>query len=68
MSNDRRIVVKGGGKDLYKVSEYGGWFHAFHVDVGFFSDTNLSIGKAKSLLDAISLIKSHSGREIASID
>lgn len=67
MSNDKRVVVKGGGKNLYKISEHNGWFHAYHVDVGFISNSNSSIGKTKSLGDALELIKSHSGEEIQEI-
>jgi len=67
MSKDKRVVVKGGGKNLYKISEYNGWFHAYRVDVGFISNSNSSIGKAKSLGDALELIKSHSGAEIQEI-
>lgn len=64
----RRVVVKGDGKTLYRISEYGGWFYAYQVDVGFISNDNNSIGKARSLGDALELIKSHSGREIRQID
>jgi hypothetical protein len=67
MSNDRKVVVKGGGKNLYKVSEYNGWFHAYKVDVGFLSNDNRSIGKTRSLADALDLIRSHSGREIQEV-
>lgn len=67
MSQDRRVVVKGGGKNLYKISEYDEWFHAYKVDVGFLSNSNTSIGKARSLGDALELIKSHSGKEIQEV-
>ncbi|AXQ27334.1 hypothetical protein D0B54_00910 [Solimonas sp. K1W22B-7] len=67
MSKDRRVVVTGGGKNLYRISEYGGWFHAYKVDVGLISNSSNSIGKARSLEDAIVLIKSHSGEEIQEI-
>jgi len=68
MSDDKRVVVRGGGKNLYKISEYGGWFYAYQVDVGFLSDSNNSIGKTRSLKDALELIRGHSGREIDSIE
>lgn len=64
--NERKVVVKGGGANLYKISEFSGWFYASKVNVGLF-DSNTSIGKARSLGDALELIKSHSGREIESI-
>lgn len=67
MSKDRRVVVKGGGKNLYKISEYNGWFYAYHIDVGFITNSENSLGKARSLGDALELIKSHSGREIEEI-
>jgi hypothetical protein len=67
MAKDRKVVVQGGGANLYKISEYDGWFYAYKVDVGFFSNSNRSIGKARSLKDALDLIKSHSGKEIKEI-
>lgn len=65
---DRKVVVKGGGRNLYKVSESGGWFYAYYVEVGFLSDSKRSIGKARSFKDALDLIRAHSGRDIQSID
>ena len=67
MSNDKRVVVKGSGKNLYKISEYDGWFHVYHVDVGFISNSNSSLGKTRSQGDALDLIKSHSGKDIQEI-
>ncbi len=67
MSNDKKVVVKGGGKNLYKISESGGWHYVYKVDVGFISSSNTSIGKTKSLSDALEIIKSHSGRDIQEI-
>ena len=67
MSNHKRVVVRGGGKNLYKVAEYDGWFYVYKVDVGFISDSSASIGKTRSLKDALDLIKSHSGKEIKEI-
>ncbi len=60
-----RKVVKGGGENLYKISESSGWFYVYKVNVGFGSNDN--VGKARSLGDALELIKSHSGRDIESI-
>jgi len=68
VASDKKVVVQGSGKNLYKVSEYNGWFHAYQIDVGFFSNSNNSIGKTRSFKDAIDLIKSHSGKEIESIE
>lgn len=64
MSSDRQVVVKGGGSNLYKISESDGSFHAYKVDVHLLSNSTKSIGKARSLADALALIRSHSGKEI----
>lgn len=62
---DRQVVVQGGGANLYKISEYNGKFTAYKVNTGFGSNNN--IGEARSLEDALALIKLHSGREIKEI-
>ena len=56
-------MAKGGGKNLYNISEYDGWFYAYQGD-GWFSN---EIGKTRNLKDALDLIKSHSGKEIEEI-
>ena len=60
--------MTGGGRHLYKVSEYGGWYYAACVHVGLLTNTEHSVGKAHSLSDALELIRLHSGRQILSID
>ena len=67
MSNDKKIVVKGGGKNLYRITESGGWHYVYKVDVGFISNSSNNIGKTKSVSDALDLIKSHSGKDIQEI-
>lgn len=67
MSNDKKVVVKGGGKNLYKITESGGWYCVYKVDVGLMSNSSNNIGKTKSLPDALDLIKSHSGKDIQEI-
>ena len=42
---------------LFKVSESGGKFYVYDVDVGFFGDSQKKIGEAQSLQDAIEIIK-----------
>jgi len=64
MSQDERVVVRGGGKNLYKISEHAGRFHVYHVEVGLISNADRSIGKTRSHRDALDLIKSHSGNNI----
>lgn len=63
MANKTRVIVKGGGANLYEVSESGGWFYAYQISVGVF-DSRHEIGKARTFEQALSLIKSHSGRGI----
>lgn len=62
-----RVVVEGKGMNLFKVVEASGWFHAYQVDPGFFSDTNVSVGKSRSLADALTLIRSFTGKNIKSM-
>ena len=66
MDNDKRVVVNGGGKNLYIIQECDGWFNAYHI-TGVLSRSKKHIGKARSQSDAIDLIKSHSGKDIEEI-
>jgi hypothetical protein len=68
MAKRRRVVVRGGGSNLYEIDEYDGSFTAYRVRVSLLGDSRDRIGTAGSLEDAFSLIKSHSGRQIASVD
>ncbi len=63
----RSVVVQGGGEDLYEIDDSGGTYYTYKVKVGFISNSRQDIGKARSLEDALALIKSHSGREIKEI-
>ena len=62
---NRKIVVRGGGDNLYWVSDSGG---VFYVKKGSVWGSGTDIGKTTSLDDALSIIKSHSGREIEKIE
>lgn len=64
---ERKVVVQGGGSNLYKISEYDGAFYAYKADVGLLSVSLSSIGSARSLSDAIEIIKAHSGKQIETI-
>ena len=57
----KTVVVKGGA--LYSVSESSGTIYVYKG--AMFGDTQ--IGKMRSMDDALSLIKSHSGKEIERI-
>ena len=67
MGRTREVVVQGGGANLYKVYEYDGRFTAYKVNVRFLGNTQDTIGTARSLEDAIALVRAHSGRQIKSI-
>jgi len=60
----KKVVVKGGGSNLFKVSSYNGTFYIYKVTVGFITNDNYEIGKTKSFDDALSVIRSYSGHEI----
>jgi len=62
MSKRKKVVTKGGS--LYRVTVSGRTHSVAKVKVGFLGDSYKEIGKADSLEDALSIIKSHSGREI----
>jgi hypothetical protein len=68
MSRTRQVVVQGGGANLYQIYESGRSYTAYRVKVGLLSNDKASIGTAASLDDALALIRSHSGRQIARID
>ena len=60
----RKVVVRGGGKNLYYVSDSNG---TFYVKQGSVWGSGTDIGQARSLDDALALIRSHSGRDIEKI-
>ena len=63
------VVVEGGGANLYEIREYEGRFTAYKVSVNLLmSNSRRSIGAVRSLEAAITLIRSHSGREIKSMN
>lgn len=63
------VVVHGGGGDLYEIDEHGGLFTAYAITVNLLlANFRKTIGTARSLEGALLLIRSHSGRDIKSID
>lgn len=64
----RKVVVEGGGKNLYEIAQSGEKFTARRVNVGLLGDSHNTIGTASSLDDALALIRSHSGHEIKEIE
>lgn len=64
----KTVVVDGGGANLYKISDAGGRYTAYKVAVNLLlPNSRNSIGSARTLDDAVTLIRSHSGKEIQSI-
>lgn len=61
-----RVVVSGGGRNLYEISESDGWFHAYKVNVALINSRD-SIGRARTFDHALNLIKSHSGKSISKV-
>lgn len=62
----KRVVTEGGGQNLYKIVGSSN-LEIFHVKVGTFSDSKNKIGSCRSLDDALSIIKSHSGNQIKNV-
>jgi len=56
----KKVVVKGGGSNLYYVSESSGTIYVY-------KGSNTQIGKTKTMEDALALIRNHSGKDIESI-
>ena len=63
----KRVVVQGGGDNLYRISIYSDKYTISHVDVGDFSNDYHVIGEARSMDDALSIITSHAGQSIKKI-
>ncbi|WP_456424564.1 hypothetical protein [Lutibacter sp.] len=60
----KRVVVQGGGENLYRISIYGDKHTVSQVDVGYFTNDINIIGETRSMEDALSIIKAHSGQSI----
>ena len=59
-----KVVVEGGGKNLYFVKDSAGAFHAYKDEVW---GSGQHIGTAASMNDALGIITRHSGKKIKSI-
>ena len=55
----KKVIVKGGGSNLYYVSNSSGVIYVYRSDT--------LIGKTKTMEDALALIRNHSGRDIERI-
>lgn len=62
----KRVVTQGGGNNLFKITG-SSTLEVYIVKVGTFSDSTSKIGSARSLDDALSIIKSYSGNQIKEI-
>ena len=67
MSKKTRVVVGGGGENLYEVSESSGWFYVYKVS-GLLFSSRTKIGQTKTFDQALDVIKSHSGRGIEKVE
>ena len=65
MQTSLNTKFPGGG--LFRVSESGGTFYVNKVTPGFLGDSTKDIGQTRSLEDAITLIRSYSGKDIKKI-
>lgn len=63
----KRVVVSGGGQNLYRITGSGSSFIASKITINTFIDDVKRVGKAGSFDDALSLIKSHSGKSIEKV-
>ena len=61
----KQVIVKGGGQNLYYVSESSGTIYVYKEHVW---SPDILIGKARSMSDALAIIINHSGRAIERID
>mgnify|MGYP001172525968 FL=1 len=64
----KKVVVQGGGSNLFQVTHYNGIFSVYKVSVGIIFNNYQSIGKTRRFEEALSIIRSYSGHEIESID
>ena len=64
---DKRVEVQNGKGGYYKIHENGNKYTVYRVNIGIIVDDKKNIGEVKSLEDALSLIRSHSGQEIKKI-
>lgn len=67
MSSRYRIVVEGGGHNLYYVREYEGTYRVYCREVNLLTNDDDLIGEADSLEDALDMVKEHSGEDIEDV-
>jgi len=63
----KKVVVEGGGQNLYHIAIHGREHTVSHVDVGLLMNDYKTVGRANSLEDALNIIKSHSGQQIKEV-
>ncbi len=67
MSTEYRVVVKGGGHNLYYIREYDDDYHVYCRTVNLLTNDDDHVGSAGSLATALVLIVAHSGEDIDDI-
>lgn len=67
--SDRKVIVDTNRRrgQLFKVSEYGGTFYLYRVDVGIVLDDKVQIGTTRNLKDALELIKATVDGEVCHV-
>lgn len=67
MSRVIRVVVEGGGRNLYYIRARAGEFHVYHHRVNLIWDDENLVGSADDADDAIELVREHAGEEVESV-
>lgn len=68
MSRTIKVVVEGGGENLYEINESENRFAVYKIKVNLLFNSRKGIGTTGSLENALVLIRSHSGKNIKSVD
>ena len=68
MASVIRVVVEGGGHNLYYIRRRHDEYQIYHHRVGLIWDDENLVGTADDSDEAIEMIKSHSGEDIDSAD
>jgi hypothetical protein len=61
----QRVIVEGGGENLYFVKESNGWIWVYK---GRAWGGDIQIGKVRAMRDALAVIENHSGRRIKTVE
>jgi hypothetical protein len=68
MSKAIRVVVEGGGKNLYYIRGRSGEFEVYHHRVNLVWDNENLVGVAGDIEEALEMIEEHSGEKVDSYE